>query len=247
VRRLALVTGGCRRLGAAIAARLAKDGWDLALHAGHAAVPEPGLAAAAAPVEVTCFEADFTDPAAAEALFADVAARCRRSPSLLVNAAATFGQDRLEDVTASSLLDQYAVNCAAPALLTRAFAAAGGEGDRSIVNILDQRIAAPHGDQIAYTLSKVALAGLTRIAARELAPAVRVNAVAPGLTIPGPEYEAAGLDRLAAMMPLARLPQPAEVADAVAWLAGARATTGQILFVDGGAGLESWKRDFANL
>src|SRR3546814_21046679 len=81
----------------------------------------------------------------------------------LVNSAAIFGQDRLDSVGADDLMRHYAVNCAAPTLLNKAFATIpAGTGDRCIVNILDQRNDHPHGDKLAYTLPTMALAGLTR-------------------------------------------------------------------------------------
>lgn len=249
--KLALVTGGHRRLGAAIAGALAREGYALAIHGSHDATPCAALAEilARSGAEWHGFAADFTDPAAAEGLIPAVAARFGRAPDLLVNSAATFGQDGLEDVGAQALLGHYAVNCAAPVLLARAFAACGeaGTGARSIVNILDQRIDQPHGDQLSYTLSKMALAGFTQIAARTLAPQVRVNAVAPGLTIATQDYSAAQLERLAALMPLQCLSAPEEIAAAVVYLAGARAVTGQLLYVDGGAHLKSYPRDFMYL
>jgi NAD(P)-dependent dehydrogenase (short-subunit alcohol dehydrogenase family) len=133
-------------------------------------------------------------------------------------------------------------------LLTKAFATVpAGTGDRCIVNILDQRIDHPHGDQLAYTLSKMALAGLTRLSASTLAPQVRVNAVAPGLTIATPDYDDDQMQRLAQMMPLECLPQAEQIAEAVVYLAGASAVTGQTLYVDGGAHLRSYDRDFMHL
>ena len=114
----------------------------------------------------------------------------------------------------------------------------------SIVNIIDQRVQNPNADQFSYTLSKTALAGATRALAANFAPALRVNAVAPGLTMPTPEYSAAQIDRCAAAMPLDILPRPEDIADAVAYLATAQAVTGQTLFVDGGAHLKSFDRDF---
>lgn len=244
--RLALVTGGCRRLGAAIAARLAAEGWALAIHATRDCAPDPPLAEALEAVEWRGFTADLADADAPARLIETVSEHFGRAPDLLVNNAAAFGDDRIETITKTALLDHYAINTAAPALLARALAEQTAD-DAAIVNILDQRIAHPHGDQLAYTLSKIALAGLTEILARELAPRVRVNAVAPGLTIPIGDYDEARLERARAAMPLARLPDPAEVADAVAWLASARSVTGQILFVDGGAHLRAFERDFVNL
>ncbi|OYW85006.1 MAG: hypothetical protein B7Z20_09885 [Sphingobium sp. 32-64-5] len=136
-----------------------------------------------------------------------------------------------------------------PVLLTQALAEREGSGrDRVIINILDQRLAHPHGDQLAYTLSKQALAGFTRVAARELAGrGIRVNAVAPGLTIATGHYDEAQMERLADMMPLGRLPEPAQIAEAVLYLAHAQAVTGQVIAVDGGAHLESYARDFMHL
>lgn len=247
-KRLALVTGGHRRLGGAIAARLAREGWAVAIHGSHDAEPEPELALALSHggSEWRGFVADFAKPGAAKGLMAAVTKAFGKVPDLLVNSAAIFGQDRLESVTDADLARHFAVNASAPALLTAAFAEAEGEG-RAIVNLLDQRLAQPHGDQLAYTLSKFALAGLTELTARTLAPRIRVNAVAPGLTIATDAYEDDASVRLAAKMPLARLSTPTDIADAVLYLANAKAVTGQVIRVDGGAHQVNWPRDFMHL
>ena len=249
-KRLALVTGGHRRLGGIIAAALAKAGHSLALHGSHDTRLDSHLALTLEEegTEWDGFVVDFADPEGAEELVAKVAARLGRPPDILVNSAAIFGQDRLDTVTADDLMRHYAVNCAAPTLLTKAFATVpAGAGDRCIVNILDQRIDHPHGDQLAYTLSKLALAGLTRTSATGLAPKVRVNAVAPGLTIATPDYDEAQMERLGELMPLGRLPQADDIAQAVLYLVDAAAVTGQTLYVDGGAHIRSYDRDFMHL
>lgn len=249
-KRLALVTGGHRRLGGIIAAALARAGHSLALHGSHDTRLDSHLALTLEEqgTEWDGFVVDFADPEGAEELVGMVAARFGRPPDILVNSAAMFGQDRLETVTADDLMRHYAVNCAAPAMLTKAFATVpAGTGDRCIVNILDQRIDHPHADQFAYTLSKLALAGLTRTSAASLAPRVRVNGVAPGLTIATPDYDEEQMERLAQMMPLARLPQADQIAQAVLYLVNADAVTGQTLYVDGGAHLKSYDRDFMHL
>lgn len=249
-RPLALVTGGCRRLGARIAAALAGAGYALALHGRRDTALDPVLERVLAETGVphARFAADFADPSAAAGVLASAMAHFGRRPTLLVNSAALFGQDRLETVSVDDLGRHYAVNCIAPVLLTQAYAAAPGDGGRCIVNILDQRLAQPHGDQLSYTLSKQALAGFTRIAARELAGrGLRVNGVAPGLTLATDDYDAEGLAALGARMPLGRLPAPEDVAEAVLYLAHARAVTGQVIAVDGGAHMESYPRDFMYL
>jgi NAD(P)-dependent dehydrogenase (short-subunit alcohol dehydrogenase family) len=249
---LALVTGGHRRLGAVIAATLAGAGYRIAIHGSHDAEPDDALAEAlaASGLDWHGFIADFADPASAATLLAEVVARFGGPPDLIVNSASIFGQDRLESVTADDLSRHFAINASAPALLTRAFAVslpAGDRADRAIVNILDQRLAHPHADQFAYTLSKFALAGLTSTSAHALAPRIRVNAVAPGLTLVTPDYGEGQADCLAALMPLARLPLPEEVADAVLYLARARATTGQVIHIDGGAHLVAYDGDFVGM
>lgn len=253
---LALVTGGHRRLGARIAMRLAREGYALAIHGRHDADPHPYLAACLAETGVAWagFVADFVVPGAAEGLIPAVIAHFGRAPDLLVNSASLFGQDDLSTVTAEDLADHNAVNVAAPVLLTQAFVRAARSESHvpsapvpAIVNLLDQRIAQPHSDQLSYSLSKAALESFTRIAAQQLAPDIRVNAVAPGLTMATDDYTAEQLERLAGMMPLARMSAPEDIAEAVSYLARAHSVTGQTLFVDGGAHMRSFGRDFMHL
>jgi NAD(P)-dependent dehydrogenase (short-subunit alcohol dehydrogenase family) len=190
--------------------------------------------------------ADLADAEAVTHLPGEAMALAGRAPSLLVNCAALFREDKIMTVSASVLDAHLAVNLAAPVLLTRALADLG-EGEASVVQILDQRVLNPVPDQLSYTLSKQALHAAVRTLARSLAPRIRVNAVAPGLTLPTPDYSDAQWARLTAMMPLERLADPTEIAEAVVFLAKARAITGQTIFVDGGAHLESYARDFVYL
>ncbi|MGB7406230.1 MAG: SDR family oxidoreductase [Pacificimonas sp.] len=246
VRPLALVTGGTQRLGAAIAGRLATAGYDLALHYNSQAELDPALAATIerSGVNAARYQADLGEPGSAAVLFDAIA----KPVSVLVNSASLFGRDTLTDTDQLALANHFAVNAGAPALLSQQFAARLPEGEMgTIVNMLDQRLAQPHGDNFAYTVSKFALAGLTELLARTLAPRIRVNAVAPGLTIPTEDYRDDDMARATASMPLARLPSPEEVADAVAWLVGAESVTGQTIAVDGGARHVSFRADFDRL
>ncbi|MHA6723683.1 SDR family oxidoreductase [Sphingomonas sp. RS2018] len=244
---LALVTGSCRRLGAHIAARLAGEGYDIALHRGHPGEPEDWLVEALAGRTWCVFDADLADAAAVAALVPAVAAQLGRPVDLLVNSASRFAAADEGRASYAEIVDHAAVNVAAPMALAQAMARGLGGGEGAVVNILDQRIANPPRDQLAYTVSKQALAEATRTLAVTLAPRVRVNAVAPGLVIPTEDYAPGQVERLARLMPLDRLATPEEIADAVAWLAGARSVTGQTIFVDGGAHLRSFDRDFVHL
>ncbi len=248
---VALVTGGCRRLGAQIAARLGEQGWSLAYHASDDATPEPWLAGRldAAGVRHHGFACNLDDETATAGLIARVADRFGQPVVLLVNNASRFDIGDSRFASMKAMTAHLVTNVAAPVMLAEALAAQEeiGPGDGAVVNILDQRIAHPPRDQLAYTLSKQALAEATRTLATSLAPKVRVNGVAPGLTLPTGDYAPDQIARLAALMPLARLPTPDEIADAVLFLAQARSTTGQVLFVDGGASLTRFDRDFVNM
>ena len=248
---LALVTGSHRRLGARIAMHLARAGYALAIHGRLDAEPHRLLSECLAETGAAWagFVADFTAPGDVEGLLPAVTAHFGRAPDLLVNSASMFGEGGLADVDAEALAAYHRVNVAAPVLLSQAFAQAERPAgrDAAIVNILDQRLIQPHGDQLAYTLSKAGLEAFTRIAARTLAPGIRVNAVAPGLTLATYDYAPDQLQRLAALTPLERLPVPEDVAEAVLYLARAPAVTGQTIVVDGGAHMRSYERDFIHL
>ncbi|PKP99930.1 MAG: short-chain dehydrogenase [Alphaproteobacteria bacterium HGW-Alphaproteobacteria-13] len=247
--RLALVTGGLHRVGAVIAARLAREGYALALHKRTAGEADPVLADALAETgaESRCFAADLSNAGEVDALIPAVAAAFGRAPDLLVNNAALFAEGEWSDLSAAALTEMMQVNHHAPVMLAKALVAQS-EGRRpAIVNILDQRVAQPVPDQIAYSLSKSALWQATATLAVAFAGRARVNAVAPGLTLATEDYSAGQIERLAKRMPLGALPTPEQIADAVVWLAQAEAVTGQTIFVDGGAHLAPLGRDFVAL
>ncbi len=242
-RPLALVTGGMRRLGAVIAARLAAAGYDLALSSHAAGGPQTGFGEA---TDWHIFVADLAEPSAPATLIEDCTAYFGRVPDLLVNNAAMFGQDDWAAMEAQTLEAHFRLNTFAPLLLSQALVKAASS-QVAIVHITDQRTENPPVDQISYTLSKQALAASVRTMAKAFGAKARVNAVAPGLVIVTDDYAAGQAERLANIMPLKALPDAQGVADAVLYLANARHVTGQTLFVDGGAHLESFDRDFVHL
>jgi len=244
--KLAIVTGGFRRLGAAIAGRLASEGWTLALHCRDKAEPQADLAALLAVhgTDWHVFAADLEQAEALELLLPAIAGHFGEVPSLIVNCASRFVYDDVESLNWDELAAHHSVNVAAPVLLARALYQAGGG---CVINITDQRVRHPNRDQLSYTLSKQALAAATATLARVLAPKVRVNAVAPGLTLPTDAYLPRQMVELEAMMPLQRLPEPEQIADAVLFFATAESVTGQTIYVDGGAALKSFERDFVFL
>ncbi|MBL0768947.1 SDR family oxidoreductase [Sphingopyxis sp. DHUNG17] len=250
MQRLALVTGGLHRVGAAIAARLAREGYALAIHKRSPGEADAVLADALADTGAECrrFAADLADPAAVEGLVPAVVEAFGRAPDLLVNNAALFAEGEWGDLSHAALAEMMQVNHHAPVMLAKALVAASTPDARpAIVHILDQRVANPVPDQLAYSLSKSALWQATATLAVAFGDRARVNAVAPGLTLATDDYSAAQVERLAGRMPLKALPRPDQVADAVVYLARAESVTGQTIFVDGGAHLAPLGRDFVAL
>jgi pteridine reductase len=235
-RPAALVTGGAVRLGRALALALAEAGYDIALHYGRSAEAAEQTAAEIRALGVECqlFQLDLVDVDGIPGLLGRAQAAL---PNLraLVNSASAYAQATIGATTAAIFDQQLAVNLRAPFFLTQAFARQVGAGH--VVNIIDNKIAFNQYQYAAYLLAKQALADLTRMAALEFAPGVRVNAVAPGVVLPAgtrsPEYIAWRVGGI----PLRRQGAPAEIARAVLYLLGSDFVTGQILTVDGGESL----------
>jgi NAD(P)-dependent dehydrogenase (short-subunit alcohol dehydrogenase family) len=238
--KAALVTGGARRIGAAIARRLAAEGCGVAIHCRLSRDEADALAAEirASGGRAVVVKGDLAEPDRLGPMIAEAAAALGPL-GLLVNNASIFWRDDLDTLSAGSFDAHMAVNLRAPLLLARAFAAQAPPG-ASIVNLIDQRVLKPRPDYLSYALSKEALWSATRILARALAPAIRVNAVGPGPTLPNETDGEIGFEREAAATLLARPVDPAEIADAVVFLARSPSITGQMIAVDAGQHL-AWK------
>lgn len=233
---VALVTGGARRIGRDLVRALADRGWAVAIHyrgskdeAEKLAVEIEAQGGRALPVQ-----ADLADPAQAERVLLD-ASSVLGPLSVLVNNAAIFEYDHAREFSVADWDRQLAINLRAPVVLARDFARIVPP-DRTglIVNLLDQGIAWRPRGYFSYTISKAALATATELLALELAPRVRVNGIAPGLTLISGKQSAADFERLVDRTPLGKGSSPAAIRRAFEYLLDADAVTGQILFVDGG-------------
>ena len=231
--RTAIVTGGGKRVGAEIARALLADGWRVIVHVHH---PQDEVPEGAAKVV-----ADFNDPACAATIF-DAA---DGPVGLLVNNAARFAWDGFGEFKVDEFDAHMRINVRAPALLIDRFAGQhSGGGDALIVNFLDSKLVAPNPDYLSYTLSKQALAGLTDLAARALAPkAIRVNAIAPGLLLRSSGQSEENFESMRSNNPLKRSVELADVVEALRYLIGARSVTGQTLVVDSGHRFLALERD----
>lgn len=237
--RTALVTGGARRIGAAIARALARAGYAVVLHANRSRADAEKLAQEIAEGggRATVVLADL---ARHEAVAGLIPAAAAFGPlTLLVNNAGVFEADDIATLERAKFEDTFAVNLAAPLFLTQAFARQAPAGS-AIVNVLDQRVFKPTPRFLSYTLSKSALHAATVTLAQALAPGLRVNAVAPGPTLPSLRQSEREFAAQAASLLLGRGPTAEEIAAAVVYLAGAASVTGVTIAVDGGQHL-AWR------
>ena len=246
IRKVALVTGAARRLGAAIARRLHAAGYHLALHYRHSVDEMQALAADLASARagsVLTLQADLAEFDRLPELVAQTVGRYGRLDAL-VNNASLFVPTAVGETTPAQWDALFAANARAPFFLAQAAAPHLAAARGAIVNLTDIYAERPLRDHSVYCMTKAALAMATRSLALALAPDVRVNAIAPGAILwaeePAPakargEDDAAKQRAMLARTPLARTGTPEEVAEAVRWLLqDATYCTGQILRLDGG-------------
>lgn len=231
--QVALVTGGAKRLGRAIALALAAEGVHVAIHYHASAGDAEALSAeiAALGVQAWTLPAAFDRPEEYETLIArtlDAAGDLH----LLVNNAGIFPRETMADVTLASLCTNLEINAWAPYVLTRAFAKRPGRG--KVLNLLDTRLSGYDWQHVGYIWSKHMLAVMTRMAAFQYAPDVTVNAVAPGLILPPPGMDDSYLQALVGTVPLGRHGSAADIAEAALFLLKSTFITGETLHVDGG-------------
>jgi NAD(P)-dependent dehydrogenase (short-subunit alcohol dehydrogenase family) len=234
--RVVLVTGAAKRLGRAIALDLARHGWDIALHYNQSESDARETAA-----QIRCINRNAALLKADLGNERQVAGLIRHATSelgalsALVNCASIFERDEWATVTRDSWDRHLAVNLRAPFVLSQEFARTLPEtAHGAIVNIIDQRVLKPTPQFLSYSLSKAGLYWLNTTLAQALAPRIRVNAVAPGPTMINARQseEQFGRQREATILHTGAEPQ--DVCDAVRYLLGASAVTGQMIAVDGG-------------
>ena len=233
-RQAALVTGAAKRVGRAFITALAEDGHACAVHYNRSSSEAEALAdeLCAKGVKAVAIGADLSDPAAAEALVGR--ARDALGPvGVLVNSASIFEDDRPDTVTADVFRRHMDANLLAPALLSKAMAAQAEPG-ALIVNMLDYKLFNINADFFSYTLSKAGLKAMTEMLARELAPTVRVNGVAPGLTLPSPYHSQEEFERLHHDNPLKQGPTPDDLVRTLRYFRDSASVSGQVVCVDGG-------------
>jgi len=242
-RPVALITGAARRVGATIARTLHAAGYDLALHYRHSLSDVQALCAdldAARAGSTLAIAAELADVDALPAIVEKCISRFGRLDAL-VNNASTFFPTPIGTISAAQWDNLFASNARAPLFLAQAAAPHLRAVHGAIVNLVDIYAQRPLAGHPVYSMAKAALAMMTLALAKELAPEVRVNGVAPGAVL-WPEGGKSDADQaeLIARTPLRRAGSPDDVARAVLFLLrDATFTTGQILNVDGGRSLST--------
>jgi NAD(P)-dependent dehydrogenase (short-subunit alcohol dehydrogenase family) len=236
MKQVAMVTGGAKRIGRSIVERLARDGYSVAIHCHNSGADARALAAQ---IEgqggsAAVVSGDLADAAVAESLIGE-AARALGPVTLLVNNASVFEPDELLTLTPEQWDRHFAINLRTPAFLARDFALQlPADRDGCIVNIIDQRVWKLTPQFFSYTLTKAALLTATTTMAQALAPRIRVNAIGPGPTLAGARQDEEDFAKQCAALPLRQASSPADIAEAVVFLANARGVTGQMIAVDSG-------------
>jgi NAD(P)-dependent dehydrogenase (short-subunit alcohol dehydrogenase family) len=231
-----LITGGAKRLGAAMVRAAAAAGLDVAIHCHRSTAEASALAGEVRALgrRAAVVRADL----GREEEVARVVAEAGRGVgplAVLVNNAAVFELDRLATADRQSWDLHLETNLRAPIVLSQAFVAQLPEGRGGlIVNLLDQRVGNLTPNYLSYSVAKMGLWGATQVLARELAPRVRVNAIGPGPALPPPGLDRARFDELCRATPLQRGTSPEEIAGALRFIMASPSMTGQLITLDGG-------------
>ena len=241
--RTAIVTGGAKRIGAAIVRALAADGWHIVLHCHSSRDAADALAAEVGNAVVV--GADLADPGAAATI---IGAAAGMPPlGLLVNSASRFDYDSFQGFSADAFDAHMAINLRAPALLIQAFAAALPDSNAPalVINLLDAKLESLNPDYFTYTLSKIGLAGLTELAARAYAPRLRAVGIAPAVTLVSGPQSRENFEAVHSMNPLQRGVTVDEIVAAMRFIIATPTFNAQTLTLDGGQRLLGLPRDVA--
>lgn len=238
--RAALVTGGARRIGRALALALAESGFDVAVHHATSAPEAEDTATAIRALgrRAVTLRADLSREDEVTRLIPEAAAALGPL-GVLINNASLFERDEWDTATRASWDAHLEPNLRAPFVLSQAFARAlPPDAEGVILNLLDQRVLSLTPHFVSYTLSKAGLWTLTQSLALALAPRVRVVGIGPGPTLPSPRQTEAQFRAQCASVPLRRGSSPEEVARAALALVALPSVTGQVLCLDGGQHLQ---------
>ncbi|RME88428.1 MAG: SDR family oxidoreductase [Candidatus Hydrogenedentota bacterium] len=229
--KIALITGGAKRIGKHLAIAYAKQGYDIALHVGKSDGSSTVKEIEKLGQRAKIFPANLQNSKEVENLLTTVI-ESFGTPEVLINSAAVFDRGIIQQTNADLLVKEFSINFFAPFLLSRDFYQYCKRGH--ILNFLDTSIQTIRTKYSAYLLSKKALAEFTKMAAYEFAPHIRVNAISPGPILPPADKDESYFKKVGKTTLLQRTGNPDHIVQAALFLQNHDYITGQILHVDGG-------------
>ena len=238
MRQTALITGASKRIGKSIAEHLAAKGWNVIIHFNHSAQPADELVQQ---LKINFPEQNFEK---VKANLIDINEVLSIIPNivkqfgsldLLVNNASIFERGYLNNTTLELFESQLSVNLRAPFFLIRDFSVHCKKGN--IINLVDTRITSNKSNFTAYSLSKKGLWEITKMAALEFAPNIRVNAIAPGVNLSPEDQNENYLYKLAENTPMKKIGGVEPILKSIDFILENEHLTGQLLFADGGENL----------
>jgi NAD(P)-dependent dehydrogenase (short-subunit alcohol dehydrogenase family) len=234
-RPVALVTGGATRIGRVIVDEFLNKGWHVALHCFHSIKEAQALKASltSKDEDLTIFQANLQDEYAYSSLVDRIYQHYGRFDALIHNAS-VFKYDDVLTCTRQTWQEHFEVNLRAPFVLSQKFAEITSEQTRNIIFLIDQRVLSLTPYFMSYTLTKSALWTLTQTLSMALAPDIRVNAIAPGPTLPSVHQSLVEWERQCTNTLLQKATHPQEIADAVFYILNAPSFTGQMITLDNG-------------
>jgi NAD(P)-dependent dehydrogenase (short-subunit alcohol dehydrogenase family) len=237
-----LVTGGAKRIGAAICEAFGQAGWHVLVHYGRSAPEAEALAARLPSAEAV--QCDLADSAASAAMVEALAARLD-DWRVLVNCAGVFHEDTATRLDKAVFSEAMQVNAATPARMAQAFlASARAKGGRRVIQVTDQKLLNPNPDFFSYTMSKHALdATIGMLAMAQADPHDRIYGLAPGAILASHDQTEGEADVSHRLNLLGRRTDSAEIADAALFLAQGWLASGETLFIDSGQHLLRQERD----
>lgn len=232
-----LITGGAKRIGAQMARAFGAAGWHVIIHYGHSREDAETLAATLPSAETA--QCDLADGNAAVAMVQRLS-ETHETLRLLVNSAAVFRYDGADAINPAIFAEAMQVNAQTPARMAQAFLK--GMAGRTVINMLDMKLANPNPDFFSYTMAKHALSSTVRMLAMAY-PSQRIYGLAPGAMMPSWDQKPDEHLTSGRMNLLQRLTDPVELADAALFLADGVLASGETLFIDSGQFLLSQPRD----
>jgi pteridine reductase len=237
----ALITGGAKRIGKAIALDLARKGYDLVIHYNNSELEAKNLQKQIQKLGVECslIKADLLDKKQVDNLVVQL--KKIKNWNLLINNASIFSQSNFLESDAEEMERNFTIHLKIPAILSKALALNCQKNKLAgnIINLIDKNIARYETKYFDYLLSKKSLAEFTKMLALQLAPQVRVNGIAPGFILNSVDEKnpSAETKKLLAKIPLHKKAGEADITNGVKYLLESNFVTGHILFIDGGASL----------